>query len=303
MSRSTVPSETILQSLWGGYGRIVRRHATEEMPSLVVKDIRWPPARSDRSHLRKLRSYQVEAHWYSHWASRVPATSRIPAFLGLESQEQGMRLTLEDLDAAGFGRRTSSPQGADLEAAIGWLAGFHAAFLGHSPEGLWEEGSYWHLETRPEELAAMPGGPLREAAPALDRRLREARFRTLVHGDAKPDNFCFGKPGKVAAVDFQYVGGGCGMRDLAYLLDCVLDAPIDEASVERHLDTYFTTFAQALARNPAKASLVGAVETQWRSLFPVAWLDFQRFLQGWSPAYARPSARLERRIRQELSKI
>jgi len=303
MSRSTVPSETILQSLWSGYGRLVRHHATEEMPSLVVKDIRWPPARSDRSHLRKLRSYQVEAHWYSHWASRVPATCRIPAFLGLESLDQGMRLTLEDLDAAGFGRRTSSPQGADLDAAIGWLARFHASFLDVSPEGLWEEGGYWHLETRPEELAAMPGGPLREAAPELDRKLREAHFRTLVHGDAKPDNFCFGKAGRIAAVDFQYVGGGCGMRDLAYLLDCVLDDRIDDISAGTWIDAYFTAFAEALADRPEKAHLASAVETQWRSLFPVAWLDFQRFLQGWSPAYARPSARLERRIRQELSKI
>jgi len=303
MSRTSVPSETILQSLWGGYGRIVRRGATGGMPSLVVKDIRWPPARSDRSHLRKLRSYRVEALWYSRWAARVPATCRIPTFLGLEELDQGMRLTLEDLDAAGFGRRTSSPHGADLDAAIGWLAHFHATFLDIAPEGLWEEGSYWHLETRPEELAAMPPGPLREAAPELDRRLREARFRTLVHGDAKPDNFCFGKAGRIAAVDFQYVGGGCGMRDLAYLLDCVLDAAIDDAAIERHLDAYFTVLAETLADRPEKAHLASAVEAEWRGIFAVAWLDFQRFLQGWSPAYARPSARLDLRIRQELSRI
>lgn len=303
MGSSNAPTETILQSLWGGYGRIVRRDAAGQEPSLVVKDIRWPPARTDRSHLRKLRSYQVEANWYSRWTDLVPACCRIPAFRALESHAQGMRLTLEDLDAAGFARRSSSPSGADLDAAIGWLARFHASFLGIVPEGLWEEGTYWHLETRPEELDAMPGGPLREAAPELDRRLREARFRTLVHGDAKPDNFCFGKPGKVAAVDFQYVGGGCGMRDLAYLLDCVLDASLDDASTKRHLDTYFTAFSGTLAGTPAKAHLAEAVETEWRALFPVAWLDFQRFLQGWSAAYARPSSRLERCIRQELSRL
>ena len=56
-------------------------------------------------------------------------------------------------------------------------------------------------------------------APELDRRLRAARFQTLVHGDAKPANFCFdARRGAVAAVDFQYVGGGCGMKDVAYLL-------------------------------------------------------------------------------------
>lgn len=289
-----------IQSLWGGYGSLTR-HAAPDGSSQVVKDIRWPPARNDLSHRRKLRSYEVEARWYSDWVSRVPPSCRLPACLGTEKHAKGMRLVLEDLDAAGFARRTSRPQGKDLEASVAWLARFHAAFLGAKPEGLWKEGSYWHLGTRPEELAAMPRTPLREAASEIDRRLREARFRTFVHGDAKPDNFCFGRPGEVAMVDFQYVGGGCGMRDLAYLLDCVLDDRIDDRQSQRWLDHYFQAFRGGL--DPTMEPRSEAIEEEWRGLFPIAWLDFQRFLQGWSPAYARPSARLQRRIEQELSKL
>ena len=50
-----------------------------------------------------------------------------------------------------------------------------------------------------------------------------ARWVRDVHGDAKVDNFCVGT-GAVAAVDFQYVGGGVGVQDVVYLLASCLDA-------------------------------------------------------------------------------
>lgn len=266
----------------------------------IVKDVRWPPARDDRSHARKQRSYQVESRWYASWAAEVPETCRLPVFLGCEERPDGMILELEDLDAAGYARRASRLSGEDLAGAIRWLARFHAAFLGRKPEGLWKEGSYWHLATRPEEFAAMPRGPLRDAAAEIDRRLARAVHRSIVHGDAKPDNICMGRPGEVAMVDFQYAGGGCGMRDIAYLLDAQCDDALSDEIVRAALDGYFEAFRRALA--PDCAAQAEAIESEWRALFPVAWLDFQRFLQGWHPAYARPSARLERRIRLELER-
>jgi len=290
--------EHLIQSLWGGYGRLIRRH--DQSGSIVVKDIRWPTGQDDPSHRRKLRSYQVEVEWYSRWIAKVPPGCRVPACLSAESRKDGFRLELEDLDAVGYPRRAARLERQDLSAAIAWLARFHAAFLGCAPTGLWKEGSYWHLSTRSEELRAMPPGPLRDAARELDRRLAQARFRTLVHGDAKPDNFCLGTPGKVAVVDFQYVGGGCGMRDLAYLLDCVHDSALTDQVVEAALSEYFAEFHMSLdAGHPSGEE----VEAEWRALFPVAWLDFQRFLQGWSPAYARPCAALARRIERELKRL
>ncbi|MCB9497396.1 MAG: aminoglycoside phosphotransferase family protein [Fibrobacteria bacterium] len=300
MARNQTRDEPI-QTLWGGYGKLVRRHAPEG--PRIVKDIRWPDGKGDRSHQRKLRSYQVEAHWYEHWSLRIPARCRIPRFLGSESRRDGLTLVLEDLDRAGYARRSSRLEREDLEGAIGFLAAFHAAFLGVEPQGLWKEGSYWQLGTRSDEWKAMPAGPLRQAAPDLDRRLARARFRTIVHGDAKPDNFCLGGPGKVAMVDFQYAGGGCGMRDLAYLIDDFRESPLDPSTTSRALDTYFRAFRRQCEESSRPTPSIDEVESEWRILFPVAWLDFQRFLQGWSPGYGRGSRSWDRAVRQELEKL
>lgn len=293
-------SEELIQSLWGGYGRLLRR-ATADGATEIVKDVLWPPGKGDRSHARKVRSYEVEARWYGKWRDLVPSTCRTPACKGVQARPDGMVLVLEDLDGAGYPRRSSLRRKDELHAALEWLARFHASFLGAAPDGLWKEGSYWHLATRPDELAAMPLGPLRDAAPELDLRLSSARFRTIVHGDAKPDNFCLGPRGEIAMVDFQYVGGGCGMRDVAYLLDCVHDEDFAGAATRASVDVYFRELRRSLT--PAFASLADEIEEEWRALLPVAWLDYQRFLHGWSPAFARPSAIVKRRIHELLEAL
>jgi aminoglycoside phosphotransferase (APT) family kinase protein len=115
--------------------------------------------------------------------------------------------------------------------------------------------------------------------------LSTARFQTLVHGDAKLANFCFSPDGKsVAAVDFQYVGGGCGMKDVAYFLgSCLCDR--DQQRFEGMLlGHYFTTLRQALAERGRDVDAV-EVEREWRALMPVAQADFYRFLVGWMPTH------------------
>ena len=161
--------------------------------------------------------------------------------------------------------RRHRPSRLETEWCLSWLAGFHATFLGVKPEGLWKIGTYWHLATRQEELRKMRNERLRTAAPELDRKLNSAKFQTLVHGDAKPANFCFSKTA-VAAVDFQYVGGGCGMKDVAYLLDD-----------DRYLEFYFSELRSRLSSEVD----ADALEREWRELFPVARLDYERFLDGW----------------------
>ena len=120
--------------------------------------------------------------------------------------------------------------GGATEAALSWLARFHAAFMppvaggagraGGAAAGMWEVGTHLELSKRPAaELAALPGTlelfvscgfgeedpffaglgaagarrlgeRVRDAAPDVARRLREAAD-TTVHGDFKQANIFF----------------------------------------------------------------------------------------------------------------
>jgi len=218
----------VIQSLWSGYGEIVRFGLVDsEMERVVVKHVKLPEGgnhprswNTDLSHQRKLKSYKVETEWYKNFSKTCNNECKIPRCYAIEKQGSEVLIVLEDLDESGYGRRcTTSVSWNEIYACLKWLANFHATFLGQKPEGLWQTGTYWHLETRPEELEALDDIPLKSAASAIDKILNECTFNTLVHGDAKLANFCFSENGKkVAAVDFQYVGGGCGMKDLAYFV-------------------------------------------------------------------------------------
>jgi hypothetical protein len=293
-----------IQSVWSGYGELYRVHLTgAAVDSAVVKSVR-PPARrrgaTDASHARKCRSYDVETAWYRTFASRSDDTCRVPRLLDSRVAHDTWLFLLEDLDAVGLDkRRRREPEPIALDRCLAWLASFHARFVGVAPSGLWKTGTYWHLATRPDELAATDDPGLREAAPILDRMLRQARFQTLVHGDAKLANFCFSRDGHaVAAVDFQYVGGGCGMKDVAYFLSSCSDEGFDPHEA-RHLDRYFELLRDALGSS-SNAVDVDALESEWRALYPIACADFYRFLAGWAKEHWRRDGHGQRVIRDVL---
>lgn len=283
-----------VQSLWSGYGQIVRMHVRSGR-SVIVKCVRPPsvsrhPRGHDtgRSHERKLRSYQVEQTFYEEFAPHCGGASRLPGVLHLSGQGGRWVFVLEDLDQAGYARRAQRLSAAELHACLAWLAAFHATFLGIEASGLWSEGAYWHLETRPDEWQLMAAGELKRQARRLDEQLRQAKFRTLIHGDAKVANFCFAssREASVAAVDFQYVGGGVGTKDVAYFISSVLSERESEQQADGLLDVYFQRLRAELAERGASVN-VAALEREWRELYPVAWADFTRFLQGWAPGHAK----------------
>ena len=227
----------------------------------------------------------------------------MPAFIAFERDGDEVLMVLEDLDAAGFPARKRSVDWRQVQACLRWLAGFHATFMGVAPDGLWEVGTYWHLATRPEELQVLDDRELKAAADVIDRRLNSARYQTLVHGDAKLANFCFSTDGSaVAAVDFQYVGGGCGMKDVAYLVGSCLDEAASESRESELLDDYFSELGQALERR-RKAFDTDALIAEWRGLYPVAWTDFHRFLKGWSPGHWKINSYSERLAREVVAQL
>ncbi len=276
-----------LQSLWGGYGELWRAQLLRgsQETSVVVKVVRPPRDDTSVSHRRKLRSYDVERAFYARFAERCaePPVCSVPRPLALEQRDGGWLFVLEDLDASGFGQRRAHAQAPEIAATLRWLARFHARFLGTPPEGLWKVGTYWQLSTRPDELARLRHRPLKATASRIDAHLNAARFKTLVHGDAKLENVCFAPDrDEVALVDFQYAGGGAGVKDVAYLLSGVVAPRACSTLVPSYLDDYFRELREALATLAPQAD-AAAVEREWRELFPLAWVDFYRFLLGWAP--------------------
>jgi Ecdysteroid kinase-like family len=301
----------LLQTLWSGYGRIVRYSLEgSSYRSVVVKHVQLPSKKNhprnwntDLSHKRKLKSYRVETAWYDTWSKHCTDACRVPKCLGLESQGDEILMVLEDLDDAGFPTRRKSVSWAEFKACLSWLAHFHAIFMHEIPDKLWKNGTYWHLDTRPDELLVLDDLPLKKAAGLIDLQLKKSPFLTFVHGDAKLANFCFSPDGKnISAVDFQYVGGGCGMKDVAYFVGSCFGEDDCEQLEPDILDYYFSVLKEAL-QVYAKPIAADALELNWRELYPVAWTDFHRFIKGWSPDHWKINTYSERVARQVIQQL
>ncbi len=298
--------EEKIQTLWGGYGRLSRiRLKGGKRDSVVVKHVSFPNKAKDSSlsHRRKHKSYQVETAWYTRWSPRCTESCRVPHCLAVSTHGDEVLLVLEDLDAAGFGERRQHASTEELAAGLRWLAHFHGRFMGETPDKLWKTGTYWHLGTRPDELARLDDPALKRAALPIDQALKRSPYQTIVHGDAKLANFCFSDDGqRVAAVDFQYVGGGCGMKDVAYFIGSCLNEEDCERLEGPLLDHYFETLKEALEQLGQGVD-AQAVERDWRALYPVAWADFHRFIKGWCPEQWAHNSYSERVTREVISRL
>eukprot|EP00111_Clytia_hemisphaerica_P019610 TCONS_00057876-protein len=300
-----------IQSLWSGYGEIARMKLEgASQSSIIIKNIALPTRtnhpqgwNTNRGHQRKLKSYEVEMAWYKNYADKCNESCRVPKCYATKSKDSQHMIVLEDLDAAGFPLRHSSLSTNQIYACLSWLANFHAVFLGTKPDSLWGIGTYWHLETRPDELEKMDHPKLKEAAPMIDQILNECQFKTLVHGDAKVANFCFSTSDTaVAAVDFQYVGGGCGMKDVVYFIGSILDEKECESRESELLHVYFAVLKSATLKHHPNLN-VENLENEWRKLFPIAWTDFHRFLLGWSPGHWKINTYSEKLARKVITKL
>lgn len=313
----------IIQSLWSGYGNIIRYGIESEIAdapqSVIVKHVKLPQEHNhprgwntDISHNRKVKSYKVETEWYqkfNHFC--IDEACRTPHCLGIIKDNDEVFMVLEDLDDAGYPERRDHDfynivNKADIKCCISWLANFHAIFANKTPEALWENGTYWHLETRPEELEVLTNTKLKKAAPLINQKLKSAKYQSFVHGDAKLANFCFGKDSfgntQVSAVDFQYVGGGCGMKDLAYFIGSCFDEAECERQEDFVLNFYFAELEKALIKYNPTIDAQDMI-AEWRDLYYYAWADFDRFLKGWSPSHWKINSYSEKILRKVLKEL
>ncbi|WOO76664.1 uncharacterized protein LOC62_01G000289 [Vanrija pseudolonga] len=251
---------TNLQTLWAGYGSISSFSAVDKSGSshaLILKLVAPPRGASqDEGHRRKMLSYGVEQHFYS----AVVPTLHLPSEVGIASviatSGDGVIATvLEDLRPRFpvSGERRGELSAAQVSAALLWLGKFHAASWGYGKgqldafvlpplletedgkKALWLNGGYTYLATRMSEFATLQRGrgewsvlaeldgagnsPASLAALFLEPRGRA--YESLIHGDVKSENlFANARGDRVAFFDFQYVGVGLGVCDLAKLFTC-----------------------------------------------------------------------------------
>ena len=280
---------TKLATLWSGYGTIYSVSGTtgEAQRQLIIKCVTPPHNDTGISHERKLHSYQVEASFYSGIAGRliergVPLAKPYVVTSNMAGDEYQMSLVLEDLRPL-FPNSCRPLDLVHAKAALLWLAQFHSCFWGCPPkEKVWTEGTYWHLATRPDELESMGGeyAALKRAAKQIDEALKsEPQFQTLVHGDFKAANLLFSSGDTVAcaAYDFQYVGGGSGMKDVAYVFTSSLAPGIAEEHVDELLEYYHTELTNRLPPQAAEEY----TQDVMRRHFDLAVADFVRFMAGW----------------------
>ncbi|MCV2884959.1 ecdysteroid 22-kinase family protein [Aestuariibacter sp. AA17] len=310
---------TLVQPLWSGYGQILRGYSQALHAPVVIKWVNPPNVASHprgwntaASHQRKLQSFATERQFYLF--HRLPRREKgelsclTANLLASEQEGQGYVFVLEDLAAKGFTQTSANvnalghseaiakatakgPSRASVETHIRtvlyWLADFHAYYLVNDTSVLPDVGSYWHLATRLDEWQAMADGQLKQCAKHISTTLHRAQFKTLLHGDAKLANFCFTQSGAcAAAVDFQYVGQGAGVQDVAYFLGGVLNSK-QLFSTEKHwLSCYFSRLASTLDNLNADIPTDDVV-AEWQMLYPYAWADFHRFLAGWKPDHVK----------------
>ena len=308
LNLGTLANIEVIQSLWGGYGELVRLAFKEK--SIIVKHVKLPKPQNhprgwntNRSHKRKLHSYQVEVNWYQNFSDQNDINCPIPKGLKCFQNENEWLIVMEDLATLGFKYTTYDANENHLISCLSWLANFHAKYLNTKSDLLWKIGTYWHLDTRPDEFEVLDDEQLKKYAKIIDDKLNNSKYQTIVHGDAKLANFCFNEDAtKCAAVDFQYVGHGCAMKDVAYFISSAVEPEDCESMQEWFLDTYFKALHMALKHYQPKLDAID-IQKEWRALFPIAWADFQRFIKGWSPDHFKINSYSENLTKKAIKSL
>jgi hypothetical protein len=310
---TAITSTEVIQSLWSGYGEILRVYLDgADVASVIVKHISPPNQanhprgwNTDIGHQRKLKSYDVEMNWYREFNSYSSDKNKFPTCLYVDQGAEQSILILEDLKDSGFPNLGHGNDMDQIEACIKWLANFHSQFVNiKTDHKLWPIGTYWHLDTRPDELIALEDQALKDAAWAIDETLNNAKYQTLVHGDAKVANFCFSTNyTQVSAVDFQYIGNGIGVKDLAYFIGSCLNDNDSKLLESKLLELYFTELKSALISKDFPLNQIEELTQEWSELYYFAWADFHRFLKGWSPGHWKINGYSETIIKKVLAQL
>ncbi|KAI6887640.1 hypothetical protein KC360_g3101 [Hortaea werneckii] len=197
-------------------------------------------------------------------------------------------------------------------------------------EGVWLNGGYTYLATRRKEYADLLedadsewSSALCQPIPTVDASLAElvaqvlspnpspqatpsaiSTYETLIHGDVKSENLFANTEGSaVAFFDFQYVGMGLGVCDLAKLFTCSVPMHMLTPEVLRCDVALAMTDGERglLQRYQRTISSISGKEYPWRDLemhWSTALVDWLRFQASWG--FWGNTSWLEARVRHIL---
>jgi hypothetical protein len=245
-------------------------------PATVVGKFPSPDPTS-RETGRVTRSYEREARFYLELAATVRVRAPHCYAVGFDPADHRFHLLLEDLAPRRQGDQMAGCSIAEARAALDQLVGLHAPRWGDPTlasvdylsrrtadgardlQALYQAvfggfvDRYGHgLASDAVRAAERPG----ERLPAwLDGRAGVPL--TLVHGDFRVDNLMLGRPAAeggpgpdVVVVDWQTVGHGPALADVAYLLGASLPTDVRRRAEADLLEHYRAGLARAGVDHP-----------------------------------------------------
>jgi len=320
-----ISNEVEIQRLWAGYGAVssfsvsvVAERNSKTVIDMIVKRVNPPMGDlDDVSHMRKVKSYFVEAYFYS---KLVPRLNRVwegnengdgppcvpLAFKVEQSMESfgdvchgsgcvgtpSFRFLMSDLRGKFSASSGWYLSREETMASLTFLAKFHATFWEEvgDDDNVWESGGYWHLQTRLGEydnISRNEWGSLKAIAHAIDRHLGRScqkSYGTLVHGDFKEANLlfrAFEDKVECAVVDFQYTGYGFGMKDVVMLFVSSISPQLlrDDDSDQELLEFYFLQLRNGI--EAVGKELHGYTMKILFLQYELCLVDYVRFMAGW----------------------
>lgn len=155
--------------------------------------------------------------------------------------------------------------------------------LVHDSDSEWSEALTQPVNNRNKSIAELVATFL---APSTSTETPITRYQTLIHGDVKSENLFTNTPGdQVAFYDFQYVGLGLGVCDLAKFFTC--SVPLEMLVPSEYVPDVLAMDEgerKLLERYWSNLKKVGGKEYEW-GLFVRHWetalVDWLRFQASW----------------------
>lgn len=291
-------------SLWSGCGQI--KSGFYNSQPVIVKISEIPENinhqvinQSDFAKLRKDKSYLNEINFYNNPTCKATFENVRPNCYFAKRINALNILILEDFKSKGF-QNIDDYKIEHIYVVVKWLAEFHAKGFTLINSEPFQLGGYWHLKTRPDEYKKMGGIDLKHQASYLADSLYKAKYQTLIHGDSKLANYAFDDSYKVLGYDFQYVGSGIGLQDVMLFMTSVFNGDACAKYESSILNLYFEILHKALS-NTMSMKECELLEREWRTLWPIVWSDFYRFLNGWKPEHKKITQFMQKKFVEVLN--